>query len=131
MLIIDASDAPLGRLASYAAKQALLGKSIVVLNCESALVSGRKSSIIKTYKTKRARRSFLLKGPHFPKTPERIVKRTIRGMLPYKQERGRLALKRIICYNNTPRDYENSSKIRLQKILNIKTITLKELSQDI
>jgi len=130
-LIIDATDAPLGRLASYAAKQALLGKNIVILNCESSIISGNKKSVIKEYTKARQRGGSSLKGPHFPKSPERIVKRTIRGMLSYKQGRGSSAFKRIICYNAMPIEYQSVNKLSLQKELKINKITLKELSKKI
>jgi len=130
-IIIDATNSPLGRLASFSAKQALLGNSIVIVNCNSAIISGRKSSIIGEYKEARARGGSALKGPNFPKNPERIVKRTIRGMLSYKEGRGHDAFKKIICYNDIPKEYENIDKISLQKIFNIKTMTLRELSERI
>ena len=130
-IIIDATNSPLGRLASFSAKQALLGRPIVIVNCNSAIISGRKSSIIGEYKIARARGGAILKGPNFPKNPERIIKRTIRGMLPYKKGRGRDALKKIICHNDTPKEYENMEKISLQEIFKIKTMTLKELSEKI
>ncbi len=130
-IIIDAANTPLGRIASYAAKQAILGNSVVLVNCDSAIVSGRKGMVIKEYTQARAKGGTSLKGPHFPKNPERIMKRTIRGMLPYKTGRGSAALKRVICYNSTPAEYQNSDKISLQKELKIKTMSLKELSEKI
>jgi len=130
-IIIDAANTILGRLASYAAKQALFGKSIIIVNCNLAILSGSKSMVINQYKEERAKGSTSLKGPHFPKDPERLVKRTIRGMLSYKQERGRSAFKRIMCYNDVPAEYADSQKIALAKTLKFKTITLKELSQRI
>jgi len=129
MLIIDATNSALGRLASFAAKQALLGKSIIILNCENVLISGNRKSIIEKYKQAKARGSHNLKGPNFPREPFRILKRTIRGMLRYKRGRGSLALKKVICYNNTPQEYENTNKIALQKQFKVNVITLKELSQ--
>ena len=42
MKIIDGKGAILGRLASYAAKQALKGEEIVVLNCEEVIITGNK-----------------------------------------------------------------------------------------
>ena len=45
MKIIDGTDATLGRLASYAAKQALQGEEIVVLNCEKVIITGKRKSI--------------------------------------------------------------------------------------
>ena len=41
-------------------------------------------------------------GPYYPKNSDRIVKRMIRGMLPYKQEKGSQALARILCYDGVP-----------------------------
>jgi large subunit ribosomal protein L13 len=127
-LIIDATNTQLGRLASHTAKQALLGKSLIIVNCNDAIISGRKSTIIDEYKQTRSRSSSSLKGPHFPKSPERIVKRTIRGMLSYKQTRGSQALKRILCYNTTPKEYEGSQTTNLKFPIATKTIKLKELS---
>ena len=131
-IIIDATNSSLGRLASHAAKQALLGKSITIVNCNNAVISGKKGFILENYKKKRSMKHHgapALKGPHFPRSPEKIMKRTIRGMLPYKKGHGINAFKRVICYNNTPIEYENSSKLSLQKTFNIKTIKLKELSE--
>ncbi len=77
--VIDATDAVLGRLASFIAKEALLGKKIVILNSEKAIIKGNKKDIVEDYKRKRARGS--IKGPHFPSNPEMIFKRAVRGML--------------------------------------------------
>lgn len=130
-IIIDATGAPLGRLASYAAKQALLGKDIIIINCNNAIISGNKSSIIERYREYRKRGGSSLKGPHFPKSPERIIKRTVRGMLSYQEGRGRIALKKVICYNDIPAEYKESEKINLPKEFKISSITLKELSERI
>ena len=128
-LLIDAEGAPLGRLASFAAKQALFGKPIIITNCNNAVISGDKSSILKLYKKERARGGSSLKGPNISKMPQKIVKRTIRGMLPYKEGRGAAALKNVICYNETPEEYKNADKVTLKKMFYSKTISLKELSR--
>ena len=128
-IIIDATNYPLGRLASFAAKQALFGRSVIIINCNYAVISGRKPSIVSKYKKARARKSTAFKGPNFPRTPERIVKRTVRGMLPYRKGKGNETFKRVICYNETPNEYENSQKIKSQKPITHKVITLKELSR--
>ena len=128
-VVIDASNAILGRLASFAAKQALLGKDIVIVNCNDALITGKKHSIISEYQETRTRGGSSLKGPHFPKSPERIVKRTIRGMLSYKQGRGLSAFKSIMCYNDTPDEYKEAKKIVAGKEKTAKTIKLSELSK--
>lgn len=129
--VIDGKNAILGRLASYAAKQSLLGKEIAIVNCDSVVISGRSKSIILDYRKTRQRGGSSMKGPFFPKSPERIVKRTIRGMLSHKQGRGRNALKKIKCYNETPKEFESSKKIVSGKEKKIKTIKLKDLSREI
>jgi large subunit ribosomal protein L13 len=128
-IIIDATDGVLGRVASYAAKESLNGKKVVIVNCNDLIISGRKENILSEYREIRAKRGHSLKGPKFPKIAERIVKRTVRGMLPHKKGRGADALKRVICYNVVPREYEESEKISLKKILKVKGIKLKELTR--
>lgn len=128
-IIIDAEGSPLGRIASHAAKQSLLGKSVVIINCNKTVISGRKAYVAKAYGIKRARKSSSLKGPNFPRVPEKIMKRTVRGMLSYKQGRGKAALRRVLCYNEVPAEYLESKKIKLPGVFKSKTITLKELSQ--
>ena len=41
-IVIDATNATMGRLASYVAKQALLGKQIAIVNSEKAIITGNK-----------------------------------------------------------------------------------------
>src|SRR5437762_546260 len=83
----------LGRLASHAAKQALLGKEVSVINCEKTVISGNRRVVIQGYKEIRSKGGSSLKGPIFPTQPAQMVKRTIRGMLSHKDGRGALALK--------------------------------------
>ena len=127
-IIIDGKNAILGRLASYVGKQALLGKTISIVNCESVVISGKIKSIAEEYRKMRQKGGASQKGPFFPKHPDRIVKRTIRGMLSYKQGRGREAFKRIKCYLGVPGEFEDSKKITSGKEKNIKTIKLGDLS---
>jgi len=104
MKIIDASNAVLGRLATHVAKLALQGERVILINCENTVISGSKKNILERYQHLRDIGG-PFHGPFFPRTPERIVKRTIRGMLPHKQARGREALKRVICYIKVPEEY--------------------------
>jgi large subunit ribosomal protein L13 len=130
-IVIDATKATLGRLASYAAKQALLGKEIIIVNCNNAVVTGDRRMIINEYKIQRQRGSSTLKGPHFPNIPEKLLKRTIRGMLRYKRGKSREAFKRILCYDKVPAEYENVKKIVAGKEKKGKLITLAELYREL
>jgi len=128
-IIIDAGGGVLGRICSFAAKQTLLGKEVIVVNCNSAIISGSRNMIVHDYQQSRVRGGTALKGPHFPKNPERIMKRTIRNMIPYKKGKGTEALKRVMCYNEVPAEYEKSDKIKILKEIKVNSITLKELSK--
>lgn len=130
-LIIDGTNALLGRVASFAAKQALLGRQVVIVHCNHVVISGGHRSIVKHYQEKRQRGGAGLKGPFFPGMAERIVKRTIRGMLPYKQARGDDALGRIRCYNEMPLKYAGAKKIVSGKEKKIKTLSLQKLIQEL
>ena len=131
-LVIDAAGARLGRLVSYAAKQSLLGKEVVIVNCKAAIITGNGRSVINEYKEKRQRGGHSLNGPHFPSHPERLVKRTLRGMLSYKQGRGSEAFKRVICYTDIPAEYVGQAKpFKAQKPTVSKFIGLGELSKEI
>lgn len=116
MKIIDGKNATLGRLASYAAKEALKGEDIIILNCEQVIITGNKKDIEENFKIKRGRGGSSQKGPFYIKSGDRIVKRTIRGMLPnYRTGRGRDAYKRIKCYIGIPGEFEKSKKIISKK----------------
>ena len=130
-IVIDGKNAILGRLASYTAKQLLLGKEVRVVNCDEVVVSGNHSSIVREYSEARKKGGASLQGPHFPREPEKIVKRTIRGMLPYKQGRGETGFKMVKCYNGVPSELEKVKKIVSGKEKKIKTIKLKDLGDHI
>lgn len=130
-IVIDAHNALLGRLASYAAKQALLGKSVIIVHCNEAVISGRERFIIESYKQKRARGGSAQKGPYFPRASERIVKRTIRGMLPHHQGRGIEALRRVRCFDALPESYASRSMIKAGKTKPLRTIPLHRLTKEL
>jgi large subunit ribosomal protein L13 len=130
-IVIDGKNAILGRLSSYVAKQALLGKEIAILNSEKIVISGKPKSVIAEYREMKQKGGSALMGPFFPKKPERIVKRTIRGMLPYKKGRGADALKKVKCYEGIPEEFKDSKKIISGKEKTLRTIKIEELSKEI
>ena len=102
--VIDADGLLLGRMASIVAQRALAGEEIAIVNVEKAIVSGSRAHVLANYTTKRDRGS-REGGPFFPRRPDHIVKRTIRGMLPYRRERGIAAFKRIKTYVGVPAQF--------------------------
>ena len=45
-MIIDANNLILGRMATFIAKQALLGEDIKIVNCEKAVITGDRKEIL-------------------------------------------------------------------------------------
>lgn len=134
-MIVDATNLILGRMATVVAKKALLGEKIDIINCENTVISGNRDQILERYKHRRER-GIPSKGPFFPRTPERLVKRTIRGMLPYKQSKGDLAFKRIKCHIGVPEEMKNEKpqkieKAEVEKLPNYKYITVKEVCRSL
>ena len=130
-IIIDAEGAVLGRMSTYAAKQAMQGNKIIVVNCEKAIITGNQKALLEVYLNKRTRGGTSQKGPYFSKMPERIVRRTIRGMLPWKKTVGREAFKRIFCYSDVPVEYSSKEKLTFKKEVRSPYMTVKELSNHI
>ena len=130
-IVFDGANVILGRLASNVAKQALLGKNVVVLNCEKVVVSGARKITVEAYKEIRAKGGYSQKGPYFPTTTAMIVKRTIRGMLSYKEGRGAAAFKKIKCYDGIPKEFSESKKEVLPLGTHISTTSLSEISEEL
>lgn len=128
-MIIDATNLILGRLASYAAKEALKGNTVDIINAENTVITGKKENIFAHYKQRRDR-GHPYAGPFFQRREDRFLKRTIRGMLPRKQAKGRDAGKRIMCYIGTPKHLEGKkteapTHLNIQNTQNIKYVTTK------
>lgn len=129
MKIIDGNGAILGRLASYAAKQALQGEKIIILNCEKIIITGSKKSIQEDFREKRTRVGASQKGPRVSRDKKMIVRRAIRGMLPtHRHGRGKEAYKRIMCYTGIPKEFEHEKKIVSGKEKKTKFISVGELT---
>src|SRR3989344_8292057 len=112
-MIINAKDTVLGRLSSFVAKQILLGNKVDVVNCEECVVSGKKNEILSRY-IRRIDRKAPTKGPYFYRRPDMFVKRTIRGMLPFKRARGREAYKNVKCHIGLPEGLKNEKPVRVE-----------------
>lgn len=114
IMIIDARDAIVGRLASYAAKHLMKGESVEIINAERAIITGSPAEIESKFREKRERGS-PQHGPFYPKSPDRILRRTIRGMLPYKQPKGRDAFRKLRVYVGIPEDLKGDKMAFAEK----------------
>jgi len=104
--IINADGLILGRMASIIAKRLLNDEKVIVVNAEKAVLSGkRKSKVMEAKKFLEVGHPKM--GPFHYRRPDRIVRRTVRGMLPYKQPKGKQAYKRLKVYIGTPHEFKD------------------------
>ncbi|MBI2147751.1 50S ribosomal protein L13 [Candidatus Woesearchaeota archaeon] len=133
IMIIDGTDLILGRMATFAAKQALLGESVDIVNCAKAVVSGKKANTYAFY-VQKASRGTPRKGAFVTRSPDRLVRRTIRGMLPYKNARGMEAFKRVMCYTGVPpgmqgQKMETIAYANMSKLPNLRYVTVADIAK--
>lgn len=115
-MIIDGEGHILGRLASVVSKKLLDGEEIIIINSEKIMLTGSKEWAYAKYKQRIDRASISNPrdlGPKYPKRPEEIFRRTVRGMLPYKKSKGRVAFKGLKAYIGVPNEFEETEKLKL------------------
>jgi len=128
--IINGDGLLLGRLASITASRALAGEEIAIVNVEKVIISGSRARVLANYRHKRERgASGAHWGPFVPRRPDHLMKRTIRGMLPYKRPRGVDAMKRIRCYVGVPagfagKEMEVPEEVHMNRLNNPNHVTL-------
>ena len=92
--LVNAEGQIVGRMCSKIAKLLLNGEEVIILNAEKAVFSGKK-------KSKVAEAHLFLevgapeRGPFHYRRPDRFLRKTVRGMVPYKQPKGIAAYKRL------------------------------------
>jgi len=132
--IIDAEGLILGRMASIVAKRLLENENIIIANAEKAVLSGKKKSRLKEVK-KFLEVGHPKKGPFHYRRPDRIVRKTVRGMLPFKQPKGKQAFKRLRVSIGIPEGFkkqkmETLAEARAEK-LTCPYLTLGQLAKEI
>ena len=106
MAVIDAQEQVLGRLCTSVAKRLLNGEETTIVNAEKVRISGNKAQIVAHYKQRWARgKNF--SGPKYPRAPDMILKRSVRGMLDYRKSSGKEALKRLKVYVGVPAELKD------------------------
>ncbi|WP_414469304.1 50S ribosomal protein L13 [Methanobacterium sp. ACI-7] len=116
-MIIDGEGLIMGRLASHVSKMLLNGEKIVVLNAEKILISGNKDWAYARYKQRIDRASISnprKMGPKYPRRPDDIFRRTVRGMLPYRKTTGREAFKGLKVFVGIPKEFEGAEIFKLE-----------------
>ena len=94
----------LGRLSSVIAKDLLNGENVILFNAEKMFITGNRKNIIEKYIKRRQVKCHQdpEHAPKWPKRPDLLVRRIIRGMLPYKKPRGKRAFRKLKVYIGIP-----------------------------
>jgi large subunit ribosomal protein L13 len=105
-VVVNAEGLILGRMCSKIAKRLLNGEVIIIVNAEKIVISGKKKSKVAEAK------QFLEvgapeRGPFHSRRPDRIVCKTVRGMVPWRQPKGKNAYKRLKVYMGVPQELKD------------------------
>lgn len=117
-MIIDGEGLIMGRLASTVSKMLLNGENITILNAEKILISGTKEWAYARYKQRVDRASISnprKMGPKYPRRPDDIFRRTVRGMIPYRKTSGREAFKGLKVFVGIPQEFEGAEIFKLEE----------------
>jgi large subunit ribosomal protein L13 len=105
-VVVNAEGLILGRMCSKIAKRLLNGEVIIIVNAEKIVLSGKKKSKVAEAK------QFLEvgapeRGPFHSRRPDRIVCKTVRGMVPWRQPKGKNAYKRLKVFMGVPKELKD------------------------
>jgi large subunit ribosomal protein L13 len=132
--LVNADGLIVGRMASKVAKRLLNGEKVIIVNAEKAVLSGKKKGKVAEAK------KFLevgapKKGPFHYRRPDRMLRKTVRGMLPFKQPKGKQAYKKLKVFIGVPEDLKGQQMITLKEAQAAKLkgpyFTLAELAKEI
>ena len=132
--LVNADGLIVGRMCSKVAKRLLNGEDVIILNAEKAVFSGkRKAKILEGH-------IFLEvgapeRGPFHYRRPDKYLRKIVRGMVPYKQPKGKAAYKRLRVFMGVPKELFGQEMITFEEAssVNLKgpRISLGELAKEI
>ena len=108
--LVNAEGLIVGRMCSKVAKRLLNGEEVIILNAEKAVFSGKKKSkVLEAH-------IFLevgapRRGPFHYRRPDRFLRKAVRGMVPYKQPKGKNAYKRLKVFMGIPLELKDREMI--------------------
>jgi large subunit ribosomal protein L13 len=108
--LVNAEGLIVGRMCSKVAKRLLNGEEVIILNAEKAVFSGKKKSkVAEAHK-------FLevgapMRGPFHYRRPDRFLRKIVRGMVPFKQPKGKSAYKRLKVFMGVPLEFKDQPMI--------------------
>merc|ERR1712036_97971 len=124
LVVIDGRGHLMGRLASFVAKETLLGQKVVVVRCEELVISGSfiRNKLKLLMKRNKRMNTNPKKGPFHHRSPSDMFHRMIRGMLPHKHYRGSAAFQRVKCLEGVPEPFNSVKRVVVPDALRIQRL---------
>jgi large subunit ribosomal protein L13 len=112
--LVNAEGLIVGRVCSKVAKRLLNGEEVIIVNAEKAVFSGKRKSKVAEAK------QFLevgapMRGPFHYRRPDRFLRKTVRGMVPFKQPKGKIACKRLKVFMGVPMEFKGQEMITFEE----------------
>merc|ERR1712059_17845 len=121
IVVIDARGHLMGRLASFVAKEALLGQKVMVVRCEDIVISGSfiRNKLKMLMKRNKRMNTNPKKGPFHHRSPADMFMRVVRGMIPHKLYRGSAAFQRVKAVEGVPDPFNTVKKVVVPDALRV------------
>jgi large subunit ribosomal protein L13 len=133
MIVIDAEDAVVGRLAAVIAKKLLLNEQVIVVNAEKSFFSGPEKRVSLVYFKRRRMQNKAdpEKTAKWPRRPDYLLKKIVKGMLPHKTSRQSNALRNLTVFAGVPEKYVNVPKESFKTTLGRKKVSLQKVCENL
>merc|ERR1711998_704709 len=121
IVVIDARGHLLGRLASFVAKEALLGQKVMVVRSEDIVISGSfiRNKLKLLMKRNKRMNPNPKKGPFHHRSPADMFARVVRGMIPHKLYRGSAPFQRVKCLEGVPEPFDQVKRMVVPDALRV------------
>merc|ERR1711975_133966 len=121
IVVTDARGHLLGRLASFVAKEALLGQKVMVVRCEDIVISGSfiRNKLKLLMKRNKRMNTNPVKGPFHHRSPADMFIRVVRGMIPHKLYRGSAAFQRVKAVEGVPEPFDQVKRVVVPDALRV------------
>eukprot|EP01115_Flamella_aegyptia_P007541 TRINITY_DN31460_c0_g1_i1.p1 TRINITY_DN31460_c0_g1~~TRINITY_DN31460_c0_g1_i1.p1 ORF type:complete len:197 (-),score=92.35 TRINITY_DN31460_c0_g1_i1:149-739(-) len=121
VVVIDCKGHLVGRLASVIAKELLKGQKIVAVRCEDLEISGSlpRNKVIWEWYLRKRMNTNPRRGPYHYKAPAKMLWRAVRGMLPRKTERGKIALARLQTFEGVPPPFDKQRRVVVPEAIKV------------
>ena len=121
VVVIDGKGHLIGRLSAIVAKEILNGQKVVIVRAEEVNMAGSifRNKIRYWQFLRKSMNTNPRRGPFHERAPSAVLRRCIRGMVPYKTARGENAMNRLKIYEGVPPHYMTIKKLVVPQALRL------------